>query len=182
MEMVVVLRTRPPVLYLWQHVCSATLNPVSKNKAKALKYVLLICLISAKFELDTLFWITEWHKLANDFKTDLPVFCVSSIFLKQFLFKIRKLSLIKYDVLGHLEKKNQSHVCHPCREQSLATLVQLRWVCLCSTWSSYTWKLLASAFRSVAQPTLCTLSASCQTGTQRLGFQCISKTKKDMNY
>lgn len=38
-------------------------------------------------------------------KPDFPVICAASILLKQRLFRIRKLSLIKYDMLGPLEKK-----------------------------------------------------------------------------
>lgn len=97
--MLVVLWVHLPVLYFWKHICSAVVNSVSKNKTRTLKYLLLICLVSAKFELDTVFWIIEWHRLAMDLKTDLLVFCVSSILLKLLLFNIRKLSLIKHDVL-----------------------------------------------------------------------------------
>lgn len=50
----VVLWVCLPVLYLWKHICSAAVNPVSKNKTRVLKYLLLICLVSATFEL--VFW------------------------------------------------------------------------------------------------------------------------------
>lgn len=59
--------------------------------------------MSAKFQLDMLFRIS---KLANYLQRDLSVFCVSSVLLKQFVFKISKLSFIKYDMLEKLGKKS----------------------------------------------------------------------------
>lgn len=112
----VVLWVRLPVLYLWKHVCSAAVNPVSKNTTRVLKYLLLIHLFnSAKFELDTVFWIIEWHRLTMDIKRDLPVFCAPLILLKQLLFNIRKMSLLIYKKAKML-KNIWSHRCHPGRE------------------------------------------------------------------
>lgn len=88
--MLLVLWVRLPVLYLWKHICLTVLSSVAKNITRALKYLLLICLVSAKFQLDTVFWTIEWHRLAMNLKTDFLVFCVPLILLKQLTFQYKK--------------------------------------------------------------------------------------------
>lgn len=78
------------------------------------------------------------------------MFCASSVLLKQCLLKIRKLALIKYDTVGRLEKKNQSHHASSMQRAAVGRVGPAAVGMSVLRWSSYTLKLLASAFRSVA--------------------------------